>query len=219
MKANNIVVKTEHQVEKTLGIKRENDSHTKRMATNSLRSTSQSNTNKSVHEKQSMIEKNSALKSENQQLLLDLKKTQKDSETMTDENRMLKEKLIGNDKIHHHQLGQLQAELAKSNTAQKMMNADHMKRIADLKRERDSFRAQFKQLQNGFVQQSDTKEENDSNDDENYEVERLLDDEMVQTRRFFVRWKGFDASNDSWVYEKDLNCPRMLKRYYQLKKK
>lgn len=221
MKPNNIVVKTEHQVEKCLGIKHENESYTKRMATNGNKKMSapQSKTNKWVQEKQSLIEKISTLKSENQQQLFDLKKTQKDSKAMANENRMLKEKLVQDDQIHLNQLGQLQAELAKSKAAQKVMNDGHLKRISDLKREKDSLQAQFKQLQNGFAQRSDTKEENEADDDEHYEVERLLDDELVQTRQLFVRWKGYDSSHDSWVFEKDLNCPRMLKRYDQLKKK
>lgn len=54
-------------------------------------------------------------------------------------------------------------------------------------------------------------------DNELYEVESIFDDEMVQTRRFFVRWTGYHSSHDSGMYEKDLNCPRIFKKYFQSK--
>lgn len=95
-----------------------------------------------------------------------------------------------------------------------------MKRIAELIRERDLLRAQFKQLQNGFDRQSAANVEYKSidSDDEQYEVERLLDDQCIQTRQFLVCWKGYDSSHDSWLYEKDLNCPRLVRKYNQSKK-
>lgn len=218
MKRNNIVVKTERQVESILGIKQENDSRNKKKAMQSATSTSQANSTKWAQEKKSFIDKISALKSENQQLLFDLKKTQKVSKSFADENRSLKRKLVESENNHLNRLKHLENKLSKSDAAQKK-NDDQLKQISELTRERDSFRAQFKQLQNGFAQQSAAKEPNEAIDDEQYEVECLLEDESIRTRRFFVSWKGYDSSSNSWVYEKDLNCPRLLKKYDQLKKK
>lgn len=210
MKPNNIVVKTEHQVESILGIKREKNTENKETIEETSSSNSQSNTKTWVQEKQSMIEKIVSLKSENQHLISDLMKAQDESKTMADKNRLLMKNLSESDKNYTDQL-----------TAAQKHNDEYLKRNKELIRERDLLRAQFKQLQNGFARQKTSKDDDDShdNDDEQYEVERLLDDKLIQTRQFFVRWKNYDSSHDSWVYEKDLNCPRLLRKYDQLKKK
>lgn len=47
-----------------------------------------------------------------------------------------------------------------------------------------------------------------------YEVERLLDHRTYRGKlQFYVRWKNFSKDEDSWVNEKDLNCPLMLKNH------
>lgn len=219
MKPKDVVVKTEHEVESILGIKRENDSHSKRTEASCSIHASQPDTSKWMNEKQNLIEKIVALKSQNQQSMFDLKKTQQEAKTLANENRMHAEKLAENGKNHMIQLRTLQAEIANLNATQKKTNDGNLKQIAELIRERDLLRAQFKQLQNGFNRQSAAKEENKSDcDDEQYEVDRLIDDEFIQARQFLVRWKGYDSSHDSWVYEKDLNCPRMVRKYIQSKK-
>lgn len=119
MKPINIVVKTEHQVESILGIKRENGSHSKRIAASSSVHAAQPDTSKWMKEKQTLIEKIVALKSQNQQSMFDLKKTQHEAKTFANENRMLSEKLLENDKIHTSQLNNLQAEIANLNATQK----------------------------------------------------------------------------------------------------
>lgn len=217
MRPNNIAIKTERQVERVLGIKRENDSQNSGIASKISSVRSQPNTNTWVQEKNSFIEKIVDLKSENQRLMLDLKGAQNIAETTTERNRILMKKLAESEKIYS-KLEKVHAELTKSNATQERVNEDRLKRIGEVTRERDLLRAQFKQLQNGFARQSEEKKPNDC-DDDRYEVERLLDDERIQTQRFLVRWKGYDSSHDSWVNENDLNCPRILKRYIQSKKK
>lgn len=229
VKPNNIVVKTERQVENILGIKREHEIHNKipKQAQSSNNTTSrtvkasQSDKTKWMDEKQSLIEKIAALKSQNQQTLFDLKKTQNELEIVNNDKRMLTEKLIEKEKSHTNQLNTLQTEVASVNTARDKMKNDNLKRIAELTRERDLLRAQFKQLQNGFNRQSAAENENKADEcgDEQYEVESLLDDQFISVRQFLVRWKGYDSQHDSWVFETDLNCPRMLRKYDQSKKK
>lgn len=52
-------------------------------------------------------------------------------------------------------------------------------------------------------------------EEEEYEVEDILDDRVVQGRRqFLVRWKGYDESFDTWQDTDDCgNCPDIIKAY------
>lgn len=221
VKPANIVVKTERQVESVLGIKRENDSHNSDITTNGSSFISQPNANSWVQEKKSLIGKIVALQSENQRMLFELKQSQSESEKMAIENRSLMEKVNQNDKIHSNELVQLQSQLAQLNAMLKKMNDDNLKRIAELTHGRDLFKAQLKQLQNSLAQQAVTEQQNEPNksDDDFYEVECLLDDKLVQTHRFLVRWKGYDSSHDSWIDEENLNCRGILRKYKLSKKK
>lgn len=119
-----------------------------------------------MQEEKSLIAKMSALKSENQQLLFDLKRAQKVSVSFADENRLLKRKLVENDKIHSKRLDHLQNKLTISDAAQKMKNDDQLKQISELMHERELLREKFNQLQNEFVQQTTAEEQNEANDDE-----------------------------------------------------
>jgi len=53
--------------------------------------------------------------------------------------------------------------------------------------------------------------------EEEYEVEEILNDcinKRKKTKQYFVRWKGYEASEDSWVDEKDiLNAPELIEEY------
>lgn len=227
VKPNNIVVKTERQVENILGIKREihnkipKQPQSSNNTTSSTVQTSQSEKIKWMDEKQSLIEKIVALKSQNQQTLFDLKKTQHELEVVSNDKRMLTEKLSEKEKSHTNQINSLQTELVSVSNARDKTKNENLKRIAELTRERNLLRAQLKQLQNGFNRQSVAKNENkaDECDDEQYEVESLLDDQFIRVRQFLVRWKGYDSKHDSWVSETDINCPHMLRKYDQSKKK
>ena len=55
-------------------------------------------------------------------------------------------------------------------------------------------------------------------DEEYYEVESILDDvKNTNSRMFKVRWKG-EKTNDQWLSEKYLDCPKVIHRYFQNKK-
>ena len=53
--------------------------------------------------------------------------------------------------------------------------------------------------------------------EEEYEVEEILADRINRRnhkRQYFVRWKGYEASEDSWVNEQDIShSPELLEEY------
>jgi hypothetical protein len=53
--------------------------------------------------------------------------------------------------------------------------------------------------------------------EEEYEVEEILADcinRRNKKRQYFVRWKGYEASEDSWVNKQDMShSPELLEEY------
>jgi hypothetical protein len=53
-----------------------------------------------------------------------------------------------------------------------------------------------------------------SDDSGSYEVEAILDHRTRRKRReYYVRWKGYLESEDSWVRADDMNAPELIKEY------
>jgi hypothetical protein len=55
---------------------------------------------------------------------------------------------------------------------------------------------------------------------EEYEVEEILNDHINRRnkkRQFFVRWKGYEALEDSWVNKDDIHAPELIEEYCQSK--
>ena len=49
---------------------------------------------------------------------------------------------------------------------------------------------------------------------EEYDVEDIIDHKDVgRTRWYYVKWKGYPYSDNSWVEEKDMYCPDLLNKY------
>lgn len=84
--------------------------------------------------------------------------------------------------------------------------------IRNLKKENNELRARLKQVQSNIGRDQ-------TNENNVYEVETILDHREEKSGRFFlVRWEGFGAEDDLWVFEKDLPCPALLKSYLKQKK-
>lgn len=57
-------------------------------------------------------------------------------------------------------------------------------------------------------------EKENESDIEEFEVEHLLKHRgRKPNREFFVRWRKYSPSNDSWEKESNLSCPKILKDY------
>lgn len=58
----------------------------------------------------------------------------------------------------------------------------------------------------------------DKSDNAEFEVEQILDHtNNIIARKFLIRWKGYDSGHDSWVLQKQLNCPELLADYLKRK--
>jgi hypothetical protein len=54
--------------------------------------------------------------------------------------------------------------------------------------------------------------------EEEYEVEEIISDRTIRRKRqYLVKWNGYPASENSWVYAKDLHAPELLKDYHDSK--
>lgn len=67
---------------------------------------------------------------------------------------------------------------------------------------------------------SSSSEENIDDEDEEeemYEVEKILDHKVDSKgrRRFLLKWKGYPNEENSWEYEENLDCPKLLTEYLE----
>lgn len=157
-----------------------------------------------------------SLKSENQIITQNLNENLNEFGTLKMSHQMLEERLKDKEKQFSSKMAELQTQLSKSIKSVEL----HQKSITNLKRENQLLISQSKQLKSAFVEERDEKKEaNEDNDI--FEVEKILDDKLVtSTERFcLVHWKKYDSSHDTWERESNLNCPGILKKYKQSKKK
>lgn len=53
------------------------------------------------------------------------------------------------------------------------------------------------------------------NDDPSYEVDQILDDKMEEGKRwYYVRWKDYGPSDDSWICETDFDSVEVIQKYW-----
>lgn len=223
MSASNIVVKTERNIEIDLGIKRENCSERDADAktNSSLVDKQLQSGNLWAQEKQTLISEIVQLKSENQRCTLDLKKIQDKLQIAVSNNQELELNSNRINAVHLNEVSELQSELVRIKDSYDKLKTDDAKRISELTRDRNLFQAQAKQLQTVISQQIKpcSQESGSESDEEEFEVERLLSDKIVEKRVYLVRWKNYDKSHDLWVEEANLNCPSILKKYKQQSKR
>lgn len=61
---------------------------------------------------------------------------------------------------------------------------------------------------------------NDGNEDRDYEVEMILESQIRDGQTwYFIKWKGFDETWNSWEPENFLDCPDLLEQFKKRKVK
>lgn len=101
------------------------------------------------------------------------------------------------------------------------------KEIGDLRIKKRLLEARVNQLQFGvaerqnFESQQHRSSRNKKTMPKNgnvFEVESILNDEFRKGKQYFlVKWKSFDHSENSWEKKSNLNCPKILKKYFDSK--
>lgn len=174
--------------------------------------TQQSKATASQKEKQTLIDKIVALKSENQQLALQLRNEQSENATMKSELQKMTKQI----NTQSAEMNTLRSKLSEESAKYTEMNAQTEKKIFNLMRTKSLLEARNKQLQKGVDEQAAAKRRyaNDSDDDNVYEVEKLLDHKVENgVRSYLVRWTGYSPKYDSWEKESNLKCPEILSAY------
>ncbi|EPQ56791.1 hypothetical protein GLOTRDRAFT_39838 [Gloeophyllum trabeum ATCC 11539] len=74
------------------------------------------------------------------------------------------------------------------------------------------------------VEVGDEQEENGDEEEEEYEIEAILDHQHGRFEAgkmgYFVKWKGYDASENSWITEEDAqNAKQAIDEYWDRQKK
>nr|XP_022900121.1 uncharacterized protein DDB_G0283697-like [Onthophagus taurus]XP_022911290.1 uncharacterized protein DDB_G0283697-like [Onthophagus taurus] len=63
-------------------------------------------------------------------------------------------------------------------------------------------------------------EEVETEEEEQYEVEAVVDSKTINgVKHYLIRWKGYDASSDTWESKDSLNCPELIKEFNENTKK
>lgn len=159
--------------------------------------------------KETLINKIVSLKSENQQLVVQLRNEQT-------EKTALESKLHGLEQQINKQsaeMNALRAKLSEESATNTKMCALNDEKISNLLRAKDLLEARNKQLQKGVDQKRH--EDASDEDDDVYEVEKLIDHVMDDGVRYYlVRWMGYNNKrHDTWEKESNLSCPDILNAY------
>lgn len=202
----NVHVKTERDIEKTLGIKTE--------STNPVRDSTPNLEASWQHTKQNLIEKVANLQTENQNNFINLKAKEAECAEQMNDIKNMKQQLAENKIAHSKEIDGLNSMLLKMKTEMLEQTTINEKTITLLNREIRKLNAHIKQLQKGLDSMSANHSDGDDNQDDTFEVEILLNHKKIKSGiQYLVRWKGYSPEEDSWVKESDLQCPNILKAY------
>lgn len=111
----------------------------------------------------------------------------------------------------------------------KKQKAEKDQEIVNLRRENHVLKARVNQFQFGVAENRNAatavhrlsrKKESVSKIHDTYEVENLLNDELRNGKRYYlVKWKGYDMKHNTWEQQSNLNCPKVLAKYLNNKRK
>ncbi|XP_031621913.1 uncharacterized protein LOC116339963 [Contarinia nasturtii] len=209
-----VPIKTERDIERRLGVKTEPSESNELIANDLSNNLTES---KWQDEKKIMIQKILALKTENQQHLLTLKKSQAECNAMQLSKQKLEQAIVENEVKFSMQLKELQSKLSAAEIEIREMKTINEKTISDLKREQRLLVARTKQYQTGMgMHQSTSLIENHKPETDNreYEVDAIIKHrDRKGGRQYLIRWKGYGSEEDSWEKEGNMSCPKVLKEY------
>lgn len=104
-------------------------------------------------------------------------------------------------------------KLAADLSAAREMNAENQNLVDKLQNEKKELVTEVKRL-------TDQINSAGVSTNANYAVEKILDDKVVNKKKYYlVHWKGYDENEDSWEPAKNLNCPYLVDKYNESKKK
>lgn len=205
-----IRIKTEHDVEATLGIKKEKIVTATKAAAPAQKPIVKSNSRAWNEEKQKLIDKIANLQSENQRTVLKLKEKEAECTSKTLENQNLQQSFSALSNEH----SSLRSELLNA----KNESTASKNTISNLKSENRKLCAVIKQLKSGSANSNANHFGPDNAIDDLYEVEKLLAHKNKKDGvHYLVRWKNYSAEDDTWQKESDLQCPKILKEYKRTK--
>lgn len=164
------------------------------------------------NEKKTLIDKIVVLKSENQHLLLQLRNEQSEKTSLESKLQKMQQEID----IQSSKMNQLRSELSEQCANYTKKCAQNETEITRLLQAKRLLEARNNQLKRGIDQQKLAKKQNknENDDDDVYEVEKLVDHKMKNGIRFYlVHWAGYSEQHDTWEKEDNLDCPELLNTY------
>lgn len=207
-RTNRVQIKTERDIEKQLNIKQEKTDVVKRSlnASKSLDKTSAWH-----EEKKNIVQQIVLLKTENQNILLEVKNKQSECITLLSQKEELERQIV----IKVSELDSLKNTLEKVLAHEAEQNRQHEKIISKLTRENELLLARTKQFQTGIDQKSEREnKQNESAAEDVYAVEKILDRKKKNSVWFYkIRWEGYGPDDDTWERESNLKCTEILEEF------
>jgi hypothetical protein len=61
------------------------------------------------------------------------------------------------------------------------------------------------------IVESDSSGDSSGNETDHYEVEKIVERKLeLSVYKYLLKWKGYPPSQNTWQFESDLNCPKLL---------